>query len=113
MNATAQQTRDEMLATLRSLRAGDRVEVVFAPRSSSSPDERRVLTVTTDGRGGGSGYRVYTTSGRVVPGNFSGGSITDYGEWTKGQHGVVYQPTMQQAIRDVRSLRRVAVAVSE
>lgn len=107
------QTYEETLATLRSLRAGDRVEVVFAPRSSSSPDEKRVLTVTTDSREGGSGTRVYTTSGKVVPGNVSGGSITDYGEWSNGQHGVVYQPTMQQNIRDVRSLRRVAAAVDE
>lgn len=81
---------------LRSLREGDKVEIVFAARSSTSPDERRTLTVT--GVHSGVFYNVFTTSGRVMRGNISGGNISDHGD------ALYYQPTMLQPIREVRTL---------
>jgi hypothetical protein len=97
-------TTAEQITVLRSLRKGDRVEVVIAPRSSSSPDERRTLEVTSDGSEGASGYRVYTSSGRVRPGNVAGGMIIDWSNWGDGGNGVVYQPTLAQNPRAVRSI---------
>lgn len=102
--AVAQRTRAYVnnAAILRSLQEGDKVEVIFAPRSSTSPDEKRTLTVT--GSHSGTFYNVYVTSGRVMRGNFSGGSISDYGD------AIYYQPTMQQALREVRMLRKLGHA---
>lgn len=88
---------------LRSLREGDRVEVVFAARSATSPDEKRVLTVT--GAHSGVFYNVFVNSGRVQHGNVYGGNISDHGD------AIYYQPTMQQPIREVRTLRKLERAV--
>lgn len=86
-------------ALLRTLREGDVVEVVFAARSSTSPDERRKLTV--QGHDALHDYYVYVSSGKVLRGHVSGGAIMDYGDV------IYYQPTMQQPLRVVRSLKRV------
>ena len=47
--------------------------------------------------------QLLVTSGRVRPGHFTGGSLKDYGEG----HGVMYQPTMQQQVKYVSSLKIV------
>lgn len=82
-----------------ALQPGDWVEVTYAPRSSSSPDEKR--TVIVEAR---SGRHVYVTSGKVRPGHRSGGAIHDYGG---GEF--YFQPTAQQPIRRVFALHRTAV----
>lgn len=86
-----------------SLRPSDKVEIVFEPRSSSSPNDKRTVTVTHLSGGTLAGRYVYVTSGRVIPGNFSAGAIIDY-----GSGDFYYQPTMQQPIRRVISLQRIA-----
>lgn len=102
--AVAQRTRAyaNNAAILRSLQEGDKVEVIFAPRSSTSPDEKRTLTVT--GAHSGVFYNIFVTSGKVRPGSFAGGNISDHGD------SIYYQPTMQQAIREVRTLRKLGHA---
>lgn len=80
-------------STLASVKAGDRLRITIAPRSSTSPDEVREVVVSkvVDGR-------VYTTSGKVRPGNISGGAVLDYGTT------IYFQSTMAQPIREVRTL---------
>jgi hypothetical protein len=82
---------------LASAKVGDRLRVTFAPRSSTSPDETREVVVTEVANG-----RVFTTSGKVRPGAVSGGAILDYGDT------LYFQPTMAQAIREVRTLAVVS-----
>lgn len=86
---------------LASLQPGDVVEIIFAPRSSSSPNDKRTVTVTSV-RQGREGVDAYTTSGKVRPGAVAGGVL-------RGGVGgeVLYQPTMQQGYRRVLSLRRL------
>lgn len=84
--------------TFALLASGDRVEITIPGRSSSSPNEVRTVAVQSrDGR------NVYTTSGKVNPGNIGGGAILDYGD------ALYFQPTMKQPIRRILALRRVAV----
>jgi hypothetical protein len=90
-------------SVLRSLGKGDKVTIVFAARSSTSPDDTRTVTVT--GVAMLSTLHVYVTSGRTRPGSFSGGVISDWGD---GRY--LYQPTMQQEVRLVRSLQKVGGA---
>lgn len=90
-------------SVLRSLEKGDKVTIVFAARSSTSPDDTRTVTVT--GVAMLSKLNVYVTSGRTRPGSFSGGIISDWGD---GRY--LYQPTMQQEVRLVRSLQKVGGA---
>lgn len=77
-----------------------RIRITFAARSSTSPDEVREVTVT-----GKDGRHIYTTSGKVRPGHTSGGAILDYGDV------FYFQPTLAQAIREVRSVEVLAVAL--
>lgn len=91
---------------LHALRPGDKVEVIFEPKSSSSPNDKRTVTVTgVQDVGQDRRRHVYTTSGRVMPGNFSGGAIMDYGD---GE--MYFQTTMTAQVRRVISLRVVGVA---
>ena len=87
----------QLKAVLRSLDIGDRVEVIFQPRSPTSPPEKRVVTVDSLGERGD----VYTSSGKVRPGSLAGGRIHDGGD------KVFFQPTIQQQVREVYSLRRL------
>lgn len=95
--------KEDIRSVLYSLRPGDKVTIVFAPLSSSSPNEKRTVTVDEIADLGGKRY-AYTVSGRVRPGNPSGGAIMDYGG---GDY--YFQPTMRQALRVIYSLRKEGV----
>lgn len=91
---------------LHELRPGDKVEVVFEPKSSSSPNDKRTVTVTSVQDLGKDQHRhAYTTSGRVMPGIPAGGAIMDY-----GGGDLYFQATMRTPIKRVISLRVVGVA---
>lgn len=90
--------------TLRTLRPGDKVEVVFDPKSSTSPPDKRTVTITEVKPGASDSYYAFTTSGRVMPGNVTGGMLRDgYGDF-------VFQTTMTASPRRVISLRILARA---
>lgn len=83
-----------LAADLNRARPGDRLSIEFAPRSSSSPNERRDVEVTlTDER------YVYVTSGKTRPGHPTGGNLS-----ADEQGEVWYQPTLMQAPRRVVAL---------
>lgn len=83
----------ELAAVMRKATVGDEVEVSFRMSSSSPPVTRRVTVIGRDDN------HLYTTSGRVRPGHFTGGCITEYA------HGIYYSPTMQQQTRAVLALK--------
>lgn len=90
MDTTTTQT-----TTFPTISTGDRIEVKTAKYGT------RVLTVMeTNGSD-----RIYTTSGRVRPGHFSGGVVRRY---DNGK--VFFQPTMQQQCDRVLSIAVVGVA---
>ena len=90
----------QLRATLRGLKENDRVEVIFQPRSPTSPPEKRVVTVESVVEV--PVYSVYTSSGKVRPGALAGGRISDDGDKV-----VRFQPTSQQQVREVYSLKKV------
>jgi len=81
---------------IQNLSAGTKIEITFAPRSSTSPMMVRVVTVESVENGS-----VYTNSGRVRPGHIAGGRIHERdGQW-------YYQPTIQQPSACVSAMRCV------
>jgi hypothetical protein len=81
---------------IQNLSAGTKIEITYAPRSSTSPMMVRVVTVESV-----ASSSVYTNSGRVRPGHIAGGRIYECdGQW-------YYQPTMQQPSARVSAMRCV------
>ena len=81
---------------IQNLSAGTKIEITFAPRSSTSPMMVRTVTVESVVN-----HSVYTSSGRVRSGHIAGGRIYERdGQW-------FYQPTMQQPIARVSAMRCV------
>ena len=85
-----------MTIDMQNLSAGTKIEITFAPRSSTSPMMVRVVTVESV-----VGQWLLTSSGRVQSGNRPGGRIHE----RDGQ--VYYQPTMQQPSARVSAIRCV------
>lgn len=81
---------------IQNLSAGTKIEITFAPRSSTSPMMVRVVTVESV-----VGQLVLTSSGRVHAGNRAGGLISE----CNGQ--LYYRPTMQQPSARVSAIRYV------
>lgn len=107
--ARAKQAQQVVAAyeVLHALRPGDKVEVIFEPKSSSSPNDKRTVTVTSiQDLGEDRRRHASTTSGKVMPGIPAGGMIR------VGFDGndVQFQPTMRTQIKRVISLRVVGVA---
>lgn len=96
----AARQKEEIGCVLASLKEGDKVTVVFEPRSSSSPNDKRTVVITSTAVYGGRKH-AYFASGRVRSGNPSGGAIMDYGG---GDY--YFQPTMAQQIRRIVSLHK-------
>ena len=85
-----------MTIDMQNLSVGTKIEITFAPRSSTSPMMVRVVTVESV-----VGQLVLTSSGRVQAGSRAGGLIQECGgQW-------YYRPTMQQPSARVSAIRCV------
>ncbi len=90
---------DTNRTTIQALNVGDQIRVTFAPRSSSSPDDVRTVTVTEAPEAGR--FTVAVSSGKVRPGHNPGGAIMDLG----GE--LFFWPTMNQKPARLRSVTRI------